>query len=237
MSARRAGGAQLSLVQDTAPDERASYGPQVLAYFAAHAIDPVLAAELDVRERGGALIYPYGDATGPFERVRPLGTGAKTRQPPGRKLCCWWPAGRPERAAGVLVYEGEGDGLAAETARRASRGIAREILDGVQVVVVPGASFPVDRLAGELQRVGAERVILAPDADRAGDGFATRAADALEAAGVATARLPLSEGRDLADCLAAAGAERGEWLANAVADLDYSVPSWVSRKPGVCPGG
>jgi hypothetical protein len=56
-------------------------------------------------------------------------------------------------------------------------------------VGVPGASFPVDRLAGELCEAGVVRAILASDADEAGDRFAGRATNALKAAGIDAERL------------------------------------------------
>lgn len=196
------------------------FSVEALAYFAAHAIDPGVARAVGVTGHNGSLSFRYSDGDGGFERVRALGAGAKTRQPKGRALCCWWPAGRPDAPAEkVLVCEGEPDALAALTAiRRASHPVAQEILAGLAVVAVPGASFPSDRLAGELQ--GAGLVILAPDADRAGDIFAERAARALSAATIPSTRLPLPVGHDLADELAAAGDAGGDWLAGVVADLE-----------------
>src|SRR4029077_5135740 len=113
----------------------ATFTAAAFRYFAAHGIDPSLAASLGVRERSCALVFPCCDANGAFERVRPLGDGpAKVRQPRGRALCCWWPAGRDDRAA-VLVCEGESDALAALTAMHTVNGhpIIAEILD-IQVV-------------------------------------------------------------------------------------------------------
>jgi putative DNA primase/helicase len=197
-----------------------AYSAEVLAYFAAHSIDPAVAQAVGVTGANGAIHYPCIDDAGVFERVRALGASV-TRQPKGRPLCCWWPAGRPDTPAEkVLVAEGESDALAALTAtHRASHPVAQEILAELAVIAVPGASFPVDRLVDELQRVGAGRAILAPDADRAGDGFATRAAEALAAAGIATARLPLPEGRDLADLLGV-GDDGADWLAGTIAELE-----------------
>jgi len=196
-----------------------AYSAEVLTYFAAHSIDPAVARAVGVTARGASIHFPYTDDAGSFERVRALGAGAKTRQPKGRALCCWWPAGRAP-AEKMLVCEGESDALAALTAiRRASHSVAvvKEILAAFAVIAVPGASFPVDRLVGELQ--GAGFVILAPDADPAGDGFATRAAEALAAAGIATARLPLPEGSDLADLLGV-GDDSADRLAGTIAELE-----------------
>lgn len=201
-----------------------TYSSGVLAYFIAHAIDPAVAEAVGVTGHGDRIAYPYADAAGRYERTRQLAGDAKTRQPHGRPLAVWWPGGRPGRAETVLVAEGESDALAALTAAgdASLQPAAADILGGVRVAAVPGASFPVDRLAAELVGFGVKRAILAPDADPAGDRFAERAAEALLTAGVASVRLPLPEGCDLAGCLSDAGAERGEWLANAVADLDNS---------------
>jgi hypothetical protein len=214
------------------PERSAAYSPQVLAYFAAHAIDPAVAEAVGVTGHGDRIAYPYADASGRYERTRQLAVDAKTRQPRGCPLAVWWPGGRPDRAETVLVVEGESDALAALTAAGDASlpPAAADIFGSVRVAAVPGASFPTDRLAVELVGLGVKRAILAPDADAAGDRFAERAAEALLMAGVASARLPLPEGCDLADFLSDAGADRGGWLASAIADLDCSgsAPSTAS---------
>jgi AAA domain-containing protein/Toprim domain-containing protein len=216
------------------PADAKAYSPQVLTYFAAHAIDPAVAEAAGVTGAGDDIAYPYIDADGRYMRVRKLGGDAKTRQPRGRPLAVWWPGGRPERAETVFVAEGESDALAALTAAgdASLHPAAADILGCVRVAAVPGASFPTDRLVTELVGLGVKRAVLALDADAAGNRFAERAAEALSAAGIASARLPLPEGRDLADCLAAtAVGERGERLANMIADLDYSAQSTSTASP------
>jgi hypothetical protein len=198
----------------------AAFSDPVLEYFAAHAIDPIIARAAGVTGGNGCIAYPYADADGSFERTRQLNGGhAKT----GRPLCCWWPVGPPRRAGTVLICEGEPDALAALTAIRGVRDpIAAEILAGVAVVAIPGASFPAHRLAAELRRVSASLAIIAADADQAGDQLAERSAGALRSTGIPTARLSLSSG-DLADALV--GAENGpNWLANAIADIEVEQP-------------
>jgi putative DNA primase/helicase len=195
-----------------------SYGEEVLAYFAKHAIDPKVAAEVGVLERAGELIYPYSDDDGSYERVRALTPGpAKVRQPLGRPLVCWWPTGRPAQLGAVLVAEGESDALAALSAirREQSHPAAKAILEGLSVCAVPGASFPADRLAEALQ--GAEAAILAGDGDEAGQAFVRRASKALEGGNIGVAQIELGSGSDLADALAAAG-DAGGWLAGVIAD-------------------
>ena len=202
----------------------AGFTPLALEHFAEHAIDPAEAAGVGVTERGRTLIYPCVDEKGPFERRRKL-TGnpeKKTTQPKGRALVCWWPRGRPEHAAYVLACEGESDALAALSAiARASSlpDAPRELLQGLSVVALPGASFPVKRLVDELRQLGAEHAVLAADADDAGDKCAEKAALALAAAKIETSRLSLPKGTDLADCLAAAD-DPAEWLAGAIADAE-----------------
>lgn len=202
------------------PIASSRWSERALAYFQAHAIEPNVASAVGVTERNGTLVFPYADAAGTFERTRPLDVNvAKVRQPARRPLVTWWPAGRPERVEQVLIVEGESDALAALTAQHAKADpIPAEILSHVSVVAVPGASFPVQRLADELRGLSVRRAILAPDADTAGDKFATSAAKALTTAGVESARLPLPTGTDLADALAAAEDGAG-WLASVIADL------------------
>jgi len=81
--------------------ETRGFGDAALAYFSAHGIDPTLAAEFGVLEVDGALAFPYRDEAGTFIRIRPLSGPAKVRQPRGRPLCCWWPAGMRVGAKGL----------------------------------------------------------------------------------------------------------------------------------------
>jgi hypothetical protein len=205
---------------------RGGYSAAALAYFAAHAIDPAVAAEVGVTEAGEGIVYPYRDGDGTYERRRSLnGAGAKTLQPSGRPLACWWPGARSGEV--VLVCEGESDALAALSAINDAGNLhpaAEALLRELVVVAVPGASFPAARLADELQ--GVARAILAPDGDEAGARFADRAADALRAAGITSARLPVADG-DLSDYLAAAE-DRADALAQAVADAE---PDTEAPKP------
>jgi|GEM_PF-1778814 len=200
------------------------FSERALSYFAAHAIDPRIAESAGVRERAGALVYPYADTEGTYRRTRSLTDNAakRTLQPAGRALTCWWPAGRPTQAEAVLVCEGEPDTLAALSAlARAGRlnDVPRGLLQPLTVLGVPGTGFTIARLVAELQAVGAKRVALAPDGDAAGDKFAARAADALSRAGLEVCRLALPPEKDLADCMAAAE-DAAEWLAGAIADAE-----------------
>jgi hypothetical protein len=200
-------------------DQATDYSPAVLGYFAAHGIDPGVAASAGVTANDRRVAYPYVDADGRYERVRVLDGDAKTQQPRGRQLCPWWPAGTPDEPETVLVCEGESDALSALTAIRAASGVAEGILAGVKVVGVPGATFPAERLAGELQARGVQVALLASDMDAAGEQFAERSAAALRAAGIRSARVPLRAGSDLAESLAAAD-DPADWLAGVIADLD-----------------
>jgi hypothetical protein len=206
-----------------------TFSEPTLTYFREHGIDAALAAEVGVNERDGDLIYPYRDSDGAFERVRSLAPGvAKVKQPSGRPLTCWWPLGRPTTLGTVLVCEGESDTLAALSAirRQQTHPAAQAILGALTVVGVPGASFPVDRLAEELQ--GAESAILAGDGDKAGQAFMRRASEALEDSGLAVAQVDLADGHDLADTLAASE-DAGAWLAGVVADVE--APALAQAEP------
>ncbi len=81
----------------------------------------------------------------------------------------WWPAGRAEPGAEVLLCEGEPDALAALSA-----------LNGIPVAVaaLPGTGIPAERITGELAH--AERVYLAMDGDDAGKKAADAIARALQ---------------------------------------------------------
>jgi len=100
-------------------ERRADVHPRGARYFAERAIDPERAAQREVQEAGGALVYTITTADGQttFERRRALNGGpAKVRQPNGQPLVGWWPAGRPGSGGIVLVTEGEFDALAALSA-------------------------------------------------------------------------------------------------------------------------
>ena len=212
----------------------APFSELALDYFAKHAIDPALAAELGVTERGGSLIYACIDEKGPFERSRKLSDNPekKTMQPK-RPLVCWWPGGRPEQAARVLVCEGEPDALAALSAIARADSLPeapKELLRDLSVVALPGASFPAERLVEELRQVDARHVVLAPDADPAGDRCREKAVPTLAAADIKTLLLSLPGGADLADCLAAAD-DPAEWLAAAIADVQAQAQEQQASSP------
>ena len=212
-----------------------AFSELALAYFAAHAIDPAIAAQVGVSERRGSLVYPCVDGEGNFERTRSLTEGNKrTIQPTGRPLVCWWPAGRPTRARSVLVTEGEPDALAALSAIARADSLPdapRGLLQTLAVVALPGVGFTPAKLAEELRSVGAEQVVLAPDGDDAGERCVERLAVALAAADLPTSRLALPAGSDLADCLAAASTPP-EWLAGAVADSEALQPPSAAAQEG-----
>lgn len=195
------------------------YSAEARAYLEAHAIDPVVAAEVGVREQEpGVLLFPYIAEDGStFDRGRSLnGSGrAKVMQPKGKPLVPWWPAGAPKQAESVLVCEGESDALAALAALREAPACTG--LRDLPVVAVPGTGFPPAKLAEALAAVGAREVRLALDADDAGRGYTKQAIEGLCAAGIKPFTVMLPDGRDLADCAAAAD-DAGEWIANLLID-------------------
>jgi hypothetical protein len=220
------------------------WSEQARRYFEAHAIRPELAAAVGVQERGGKLVYTIKPRDGdPFERTRRPITKQPTIQPPGVKLALWWPFGvpdgqTPERAARrVLALEGEADLLAAFSAVMSKNGDAeaRRILlrSDLTLAAIPGTGYPVDRLVDELLAAGAREAYLGFDADESGDRCAVEAAEALKAVGITPLRMPISEGRDLADCLAAAE-DGASWLADVLLTADAmaeAVPQNGEKSP------
>ena len=114
---------------------RLDLAPAVVGYLEKHAIDVDLALELGIRSGPGdsTIRYPYSPPRGePYVRTRDLNDERKlTRQPKDTPLTLWWPAGRAEPGAEVLLCEGEPDALAALSA-----------LNGIPVAV---AALPGDR--------------------------------------------------------------------------------------------
>lgn len=181
---------------------RLDFSPSVSRYLERHAVDPGLAYEFGVRSAGDAILYTYAKPRGDesFVRRRDLGDERKiTRQPADEPLILYWPAGRPEPGAEVLLCEGEPDALAALSA-----------LNGrpVAVAAVPGTAIPTERVTAELAR--ATCIYLALDGDKAGKDAANRFARALQA--FTTLKVVrLGDGEDLASRLYRE-ADREGWL-------------------------
>jgi AAA domain/Toprim-like len=193
-----------------------AWSPSALRYFEEHAINPKVAATVGVRESGGELVYLIKPRDGePIERTRrPQPGKERTYQPGGVELVLWWPLGIPmagdpnSEAPWALINEGESDllaGLSVLTSRNGNER-ARHFLahSDLTLAAIPGTGYPVDRLVRELQAAGTREAYLGFDADEPGDKYAAEASEALHGVGIKTMRLPISEGRDLADELAAA---------------------------------
>jgi hypothetical protein len=204
------------------------FSSPVLKYFREHAVDPAVAAELGVTERPGEIIYPTRDIRGdPLLRSRLLaGGGPKFAQARGRSPAPWWPCGKPDRARGVIVTEGEVDGLAAICALRQAPGI----FSSYEVVSAPGTGFPARRLVGDLVATEAEFVVLAPDADAPGDKFAQSVSAALAEHGIEARRMNV-RGDDLSDDLATSSYTPGECLAERLVEAE-SIPEQPSDEAG-----
>jgi len=211
------------------------FNAAALAYFKARGIDPQLAARLGVREDRGELVWPCPDAEGrPAPRRRSLnGGGAKVRGARGASTGLWWPSGPPPPGRAVLLCEGESDALAALTALELDQAdpdgavrFAREYVGAV--ASMPGTSFPRPRLAEALRKVGAREVLVALDADQAGDRAATEVGRALREAGMHPRRLRLPEGEDLAGCLASEPSPAA-WLIERVADASMDAEPSAER--------
>jgi len=182
------------------------FSPAVCAYLEQHAIDLELAYALGVRSDRDTLLYPYTTPKGKtYARRRDLADPDKrTVQPTGEPLILYWPAGRPDPGAEVLLTEGEPDALAALSARQD---------DNLAVAALPGTATPVERVTAEL--ASASIVYLALDGDKAGRAAADRVARALQ--NFTTLRIvKLGEGEDLASRLHREE-DRAGWLRDAIA--------------------
>lgn len=176
-----------------------------MAYFANHAIDPRLAWECGVRERGGDIVWPTVDADGrlsPRRRRLADGPGPKVRGLTGRSPGVWWPLGRPLSVgdADVVVCEGESDAMAAASLLGRS-----ETVSAIAGHVRPAV------LAAELHDVGAGVAALAFDGDMAGGRTADRLATELVAQGIGARIVHMPFGYDLASVLAGIPTPDGPW--------------------------
>ena len=184
---------------------RLEFSPAVAGYLERHAVDPGLAHELGVRSDRDAIVYPYTTPLGEsYTRRRDLTDERKvTKQPSGEPLVLWWPAGRPEPGAEVLLTEGEPDALAALSALNGNT---------IAVAALPGTAIPADRVTGELGP--AKIVYLAMDGDEAGRKAADRLARSLQQF-TNLKVIRLGEGEDLASRLYRES-DRESWLAAAL---------------------
>lgn len=183
------------------------FAPAVAAYLERHAIDSDLAHDLGVRSDRETIVYPYARRDGTtFTRRRDLNDPEeRTKQPADEPLIPYFPTGRPESGADVLVCEGEPDTLAARTALK-----GRE--SAPTVCGLPGTSTPVATVAAELGQ--ARRVYLGLDNDEPGRKAADGIARALQGH-VELRVVQLEDDHDLADALAAAD-DPAAWLVEAL---------------------
>lgn len=175
------------------------FSPAVSHYLESHAVDLDLAWRLGVRSDRDAPVYPVTTPRGDtYTRRRDLATRI-TRQPRNQPLILWWPAGRPDPGADVLLTEGEPDALAALSALNG---------DGIAIAALPGTEIPAERVTAEL--AAAETVYLALDGDDAGRKAADRLARALQHF-TCLKVVKLGEGEDLASRLHGEE-DRAGWL-------------------------
>jgi hypothetical protein len=109
--------------------------------------------------------------------------------------------------------EGEGDALAAESAKAISP--AGSTVHALGVVALPGAGVAHAATESDLLAAGCKAAIMALDADQAGRKAAAKLGTRLTAAGVSCLLIELAEGEDLADMLAASP-DRSLAFANAL---------------------
>lgn len=188
------------------------FSPVVCAYLSEHAIDLELAYKLGVRSDRDTILYAYTTPKGAtYTRRRDLADPDKrTVQPKGESLILYWPAGRPEPGAEVLLTEGEPDALAALSARDQD---PDHHVHPLAVAALPGTATPVERVTAEL--ASASVVYLALDGDKAGRAAADKVARALQ--NFTTLRIvKLGDGEDLASRLHREE-DRAGWLRDAIA--------------------
>lgn len=186
--------------------------PTVKRYFHEHGFTAKLARDFGVVVSGAAIHYRCFDGAGAFFRTRDLDAERKaTRQPKRRKLDVCYFKGKPSAAQRIdlLVCEGEPDALAAEQARREpGTRFAASALVRLRVAFLPGTATPAHKVIAEVERLQPRDVYLAFDGDYAGHAaaeriFEERAGHYMHARKANFTRLPIPEGQDLADVLAA----------------------------------
>ena len=199
---------------------RLDLAPAVRAYLERHAIDVGLALKLGVRSGAkDSILYPYRPPRGePYVRVRDLESGI-TKQPKGEELILWWPAGRPDPGAEIILAEGEPDALAALSALNG---------DPYSVCAIPGTTIPVERVAAELGAAACVYVCL--DGDEAGRKAGNKIAAALQR--YTTLKVvKLGDGEDLASRLYREEDRRG-WIRNVLAKAPVAPKVRIKAEEG-----
>lgn len=184
------------------------FTPAALQLFKSKAINPGIAMQVGVAEDGGRLVYPTG-------RFRSLdGRGRKHDQPKGTKLEPWM-LYAPEEGGSLILCEGETDALAAASALG-----SMTLIGGKDPGLwsIPGTGTPTGRVVEALRESGAQTVIVATDADEAGDKWAEKFATELAETNLHHRRIELPLGSDLSDVLAGVEpGDRGETLGRLLA--------------------
>jgi len=184
----------------------------VKRYFEEHGFTPALAHHYGVVVSGSTIQYRCHDRAGTFWRSRDLEAERKaTKQPRRRKLdvCYFHPPPQRVGCCDLLLCEGEPDALAAEQARR-EPGIrfSAAALLRLRIAFLPGTATPAHKVIAEVERLKPRNVYLAFDGDHAGNAaaeriFEERAGHYMHPLKADFARLPIPDGQDLADVLAA----------------------------------
>ncbi len=184
-----------------------NFSPAATSYLERHAVDLDLAWDrVGVRSDRDDITYPYMTPKGETFRRR-RGPGGVVKQPKDQPLVVWFPDGRPQPGADILLTEGEGDALAALSATNRL---------GVIVASLPGTSTPVERITAELGSAGT--VYLALDGDKPGRDATEKIARALQQF-VALKLIRIADGEDLASSLFAES-DRPAWLRAAIENAE-----------------
>lgn len=208
---------------------RPRFSPIGMEWMRSHGIDPAVAVKVGVEDDHGCLRFPVRTRTGQsFTRTRRL--PGPCLQPRGVTLAPWWLEGH-RAAEHVLAVEGEGDGLAALTARVHSP--AESTIHRLAIVVLPGAGVAHEVLVGDLQHHGVKAVVLALDADQAGRAATRKLGNRIIQVGIRVFTAPIPDGLDLADLLARSNDPAATFseLISAVEHYVPTEPPAPARKP------
>ena len=213
--------------------------PAVLDWINAHyGISEEIAELVGFSSDGDTIRFSYEDADGKYFRTRRLPAG-QAMQPKGRKLSPWTPLGTD---GVLLVVEGESDLLSVATALYTIDNLAADgeppefelvrrsdlppPLDGIVPVALPGVGNCHDQIADLAEELLAD-VLIAFDGDDAGRSNAAKLQSKIEAnlANISTLVIPLPNGQDVSDVLAAVGLDDdpAEALANLIAEAEAGV--------------
>lgn len=200
------------------------FSPVVLAWLEGHAIDPAVAVKVGVQDDHDCLSFPIVTRTGErFTRTRRL--PGPCLQPRGVSLAPWWITGH-RQAEHALIVEGEGDALAALTARVKSP--RDSTIHRLAIVALPGAGVAHPVLVEDLILHGVKAVALALDGDQAGREATHKLGDRITGAGIKALTIEIPDGLDLAEVLARSN-DAPATFSGLISGAEHFIPSEPPR--------